>query len=263
MDILRHNRSAWDQKVAANNRWTRPVTPDVIQRARSGEFEVLLTPSKPVPRSWFPELRGLRVLCLASGGGQQGPILAAAGAVVTVLDNSPRQLQQDQLVADREDLSIELFEGDMRDLSRFSSGAFQFIFHPCSNCFVPNVVDVWQHCYRVLEPGGVLVAGFNNPARYIFDDERAENGSLEVRHRVPYSDLKDLSPAELQRFIDANEPLEFGHTLDDQIGGQLDCGFVLTGFYEDRYHDAQRDPLSKYLSTFIATRSRKNESRTT
>jgi len=30
--------------------------------------------------------------CLASGGGQQGPVLAAAGAHVTVFDNSPRQL---------------------------------------------------------------------------------------------------------------------------------------------------------------------------
>jgi hypothetical protein len=52
-------------------------------------------------------LAGIEVLCLASGGGQQGPILAAAGAKVTVFDNSANQLVQDRLVADRDGLTIE------------------------------------------------------------------------------------------------------------------------------------------------------------
>jgi len=117
MDILAHNRAAWDQKVEQQDRWTRPVPEEVIERARRGEFELLLTPTKPVPMSWFPELKGIRRLCLASGGGQQGPLLAAAGAVVTVFDNSPKQLNQDRLVAEREGLAIETVEGDMANPS--------------------------------------------------------------------------------------------------------------------------------------------------
>jgi hypothetical protein len=50
-------------------------------------------------------------------------------------------------------------------------------------------------------------------------------------------------------------PLEFGHTLTDQIGGQLDAGFVLTGFFEDHYADSGKDPLSHYTDSFIATRA--------
>jgi SAM-dependent methyltransferase len=257
MDIRGHNRKAWDQCVEQGNRWTQPVTTEAVNGARRGRFEVFLTPTKPVPRSWFPELTGSKVLCLASAGGQQAPLLAAVGAVVTVLDNSPRQLAQDQLVAERAGLELSFVEGDMANLSVFARESFDLIFHPCSNAFVPDVIPVWRECFRILRRGGLLLAGFTNPVRYIFDDERKENGNLEVRYSIPYSDLKDLSPADLKAIVDSKQPLEFGHTLEDQIGGQLRAGFVLTDFYEDRYSEANHDLLSGYLATFIATRALK------
>src|SRR5262249_22910863 len=170
MDIVAYNRRAWDRQVEKGNRWTIPVGPEAIAAARRGEWEIVLTPTKPVPRAWFPPLSGLPVLCLASGGGQQGPILAAAGANVTVFDNSPAQLERDRLVAEREKLDIKTVQGDMADLSAFADGSFGLIFHPCSNCFVPDVSHVWREAARVLRPGGVLLAGFTNPALYIFDD---------------------------------------------------------------------------------------------
>jgi SAM-dependent methyltransferase len=256
MDILFHNRAAWDRKVEQQDRWTRPVTKEVIERARRGEFELLLTPTKPVPMSWFPELKGTRTLCLASGGGQQGPLLAASGAVVTVFDNSPKQLSQDRFVVEREGLTIETVEGDMVNLSAFAAESFDLIVHPCSNCFVPDVRPVWRECARVLRRGGVLLAGFTNPVRYLFDDERVQNGSLEVRHSIPYSDLIGLSDGDRRRLVlDQMQPLEFGHTLADQIDGQLDAGLLLSGFYEDRFSEHEQDPLSRYLDTFIATRA--------
>ncbi|NQU26459.1 MAG: class I SAM-dependent methyltransferase [Candidatus Nealsonbacteria bacterium] len=256
MDIRAYNRQAWDKLVDARNRWTVPVSSDEIQRARNGDWQIVLTPKKSVPRKWFPALTDAAALCLASGGGQQGPILAAAGAKVTVLDASLRQLEQDQLAAERDGLTLETVEGDMADLSVFADAIFDLIVHPCSNCFVPDARPVWRECFRVLRPGGILLAGFTNPVRYIFDDERMENGTLEVRHSIPYSDLTDLDEVTRQRMIfDKQQPLEFAHTLENQIGGQLDAGFVIIGFYEDRYDDGKSDPLSKYLPTFIATRA--------
>ena len=89
MDIRDHNRRAWDREVETGNRWTQPVTPEEIARARAGDWQIGLTERKPVPADWLGDVRGRDVLCLASGGGQQGPILAAAGGRVTVLDRYP------------------------------------------------------------------------------------------------------------------------------------------------------------------------------
>lgn len=256
LDVRDYNRRVWNEQVARGNVWTRPVTPEQTAAARRGEWSLLLTETKPVPREWFPaDLRGLRVLCLASGGGQQGPILAAVGAHVTVFDNSPAQLAQDRMVAARDGLDLLTVEGDMRDLSAFDDGSFDLVFHPVSNLFVPDVRPVWREAFRVLSSGGSLLAGFMNPVFYIFDLDLAEQqGRLEVRNALPYSDVESLSEEQKQRRLASAEALEFSHTLSDQIGGQLDAGFLLAGLYEDSHQDYV---LSRYTQTYIATRALK------
>ena len=252
MDILAYNRAAWDREVEHGNEWTVPVGPEVIAAARQGVWEIVLTPTKPVPKTWFPALKGCDVLCLASGGGQQGPILAAAGATVTVLDNSPRQLEADRIVAEREALAIATVQGDMADLSMFPDASFDLIVHPVSNCFAPDVRPVWAEAFRVLRHGGALLAGFNNPVVYIFDQELLERGIFQVKYALPYSDLASMTEEERQRYIQSGEPLEFSHTLEDQIGGQLDAGFLLAGLYED-YSPGY--VIADYMPSFIATRA--------
>ena len=258
MDIRRYNREAWNKEVAQGNPWTIPVSEKVIQDAREGKWDIVLTPTIPVPKDWFPELKGAPVLCLASGGGQQAPVLSAAGADVTVLDNSPRQLEQDRYVAEREGLNIMTVEGDMADLGMFSDEIFDIIVHPVSNVFVPDVRPVWKESFRVLKPAGILIAGFDNPVLHIFDyGHIKETGKLEVRYAIPYSDLEQRSEAEQRRYREQGIPFEFGHSLEDQIGGQIAAGFVITGFYEDFDRESEDNPISDYLPPFIATRATK------
>jgi SAM-dependent methyltransferase len=253
MDIHAYNAAAWDREVAGgDNPWTRPVGPEVIAAARRGEWSVVLTEQKPVPRDWFPPLADADVLCLASGGGQQGPVLAAAGARVTVLDASAAQLAQDRLVAQREGLPLRLEQGDMADLSRLADASFDLVFHPVSNCFARDVTAVWREVARVLRRGGVLLAGFLNPDLFVFDLDAADRGDLVARHALPYSDLTHLPPDRLQQRIAAGETLDFSHTLTDQIGGQLAAGLVITGFYEDRHRDFAP---ARLLPTYFATRA--------
>jgi SAM-dependent methyltransferase len=253
MNIRDYNRDAWNRAVGNGNQWTIPVGSDEIERARAGEWQIILTPTKPVPRDWYPaEMKGADILCLASGGGQQGPILAATGANVTVFDNSPAQLAQDRLVAERDGLAITTIEGDMADLSVFPDETFDLIVHPCSNVFVPDILPVWREAFRVLRPGGALLAGFTNPVVYIFDQFLAEEGIFQVKHSLPYSDLRSITDEERNRYVEKGEPLEFGHTLEHQIGGQLAAGFHLVAMFEDYW--ANR-PLAEYMPTFIATRS--------
>ncbi len=253
MDIRGYNQEAWDRQVESGNEWTVPVGAEVIEAARRGEWEVLLTETKPVPRAWFPEMRGAEILCLASGGGQQAPVLAAAGASVIVLDNSPRQLDQDRLVAGRESLDLGTVAGDMRDLSIFADDSFDLVFHPVSNLFVPEVLPVWREAFRVLRSGGVLLAGFLNPAVYVFDLDLADTtGELRVRYELPFAAATSLSEKELKRWVERGDPLEFSHTLEDQIGGQTDAGFLIAGLYEDRHRD---DPIAAHMPTYVATRA--------
>jgi SAM-dependent methyltransferase len=256
-DILLYNRRTWDRQVERCNPWTVPVSREAVARARNGDWSIVLTPTKPVPSAWFPPLVGMDVLCLASGGGQQGPILAAAGAIVTVFDNSPAQLAQDRLVAERDELVIETVQGDMADLTVFPDCRFDLIVHPVSNVFVPDVKPAWREAFRVLKPGGVLLSGFMNPVHYLFDFFALERGEFRVAHRIPYSDHESLTDEERARLAEQHAPLEFGHTLADQIGGQIAAGFALTGFYEDIDPDTI---LGKHIPSYIATKAKKPSS---
>ena len=256
IDVRAYNREAWNHQVESGNEWTVPVSPEAIAEAREGRWQVVLTALRPVPREWFPAMPGADVLCLACGGGQQGPIFAAASANVTVFDNSPRQLAQDRLVAERDGLAIRTVEGDMADLSVFADGCFDLVFHPVSNVFAEDVLPVWREAYRVLRPGGILLAGFMNPAICIFDFALAdEKGILEVAYTLPYSALADLTDDQLARCFAEHWPLEFSHSLEEQIGGQLAAGFLLAGLFEDRYPPERNDAISRIMPVFIATRA--------
>jgi SAM-dependent methyltransferase len=247
--ILDINRAAWERY--ADGRWSTPVSPEKIAAARRGEWGEYLIESKPVPRDWFPELRGADVLALAAGGGQQGPLLAAAGAKVTVLDSSREQLEHDRFVAARDNLALETVQGDMTDLSRFADERFDLVFHPVANHFVPDVRLVWREVFRVLKPGGVLLAGFLNPMEYIFDWAKEDEGMLEVTRPLPFSSLEVYGEAWLRAH---GEAAEYSHSLETQIGGQLEAGFLLTHLLES-HREPGTSPKAGLFPSYIATRA--------
>jgi ubiquinone/menaquinone biosynthesis C-methylase UbiE len=193
------------------------------------------------------------VLALASGGGQQGPILAACGAHVTVFDNSPAQLAQDRMVAERDGLALETVQGDMSNLSCFKPESFDLIFHPCANLFVPDVRRVYREAFRVLRRGGALLTGFCDPILFAIDPELEKQGVGQLKYAIPYSDVTSLTDEERRRYTDSEEPLVFGHTLEDQIGGQIAAGFVITGYYGDKH--VETNVVSRYMPCFGATRA--------
>jgi SAM-dependent methyltransferase len=254
-EVRRINQEGWDRRVEEGDVWTLPVSPEEVARARQGDWAVVLTPNKPVPREWFGDIAGRNILCLASGGGQQGPILSAAGARVTVFDASPRQLAQDEMVARRDGLSLVTRQGFMHDLSAFEDACFDLIFHPVSNSYAPEIEPVWRECYRVLRPGGALLAAFMNPVVYAFDAEAETRGELIVRHPLPFADVVDRPPDELQQVIARDHTVEFSHSLEAQIGSQLKAGFHVTHFYEDVDRGPPASGRSLYFPTCMATRA--------
>ncbi|MEI2449454.1 SAM-dependent methyltransferase, partial [Priestia megaterium] len=105
--------------------------------------------------------------------------------------------------------------------------------------------------HRVLKKGGSLVSGFVNPVVFLFDMDLEQEGVLKVKYSIPFSDEKDLSKKKVKELIDNHEALEFGHTLEDQIKGQIDAGFMVAGFYEDKGGLV----LDEYINTYSVTRS--------
>lgn len=258
MDILEHNRQAWNKESAAGGEWSVPVSKEVIRAAQTGHWYVILTPLKPVPPSWFGNLKDKDVLCLASGGGQQAPILAAAGAHVTSFDLSDVQLEKDQFVAERDALNLRCIQGDMSDLSAFEDASFDLIFHPVSNVFVPELTKVWAECFRVLRPNGALLAGYMNPSFFLFDhDESERDGVIQVKYKLPFREPESLDGEGLKKLQESDRALEFSHSLESQIGGQLKAGFLLADLYEDYWTD--EIPLNAYSPSYIATRALKME----
>ena len=253
--VVAHNLEAWNREARAGEIWSQPVDTATIARARTGNFAVILTPTEPVPRDWFGTLEDAALLGLASGGGQQMPVLAAAGARVTSFDLSDEQLALDARVAKRDGLALRCVQGDMTRALPFPDASFDLIFHPVSNLFIPDPVPVWRECARVLRPGGALLAGVMNPDWFVFDHDEAErSGEVRARYRLPYREPEDLRGRDLEDWEREGRQICFSHSMNAQLGGQLAAGLRIEGFYEDAW-DAEATPVADWVPSAFATRA--------
>lgn len=224
--------------------WGRPIDRETYLRALRGDWGVYLTPTKTVPHEWFGRLKGMKLLGLASGGGQQLPIFSALGAHCTLLDYSEEQCRTERMVAEREGYELEIIRADMTKPLPFGDGEFDLIFHPVANCHVEKVEPIFRECYRVLKPGGVLLGGFGLGLQFAFDE-----GTGKLERRLPFNPLLDEKLYE--ESINSNSGIQFSHTIEEQLGGQLKAGFILTGIYEDTngYGALQEFNVPDYIAT--------------
>jgi SAM-dependent methyltransferase len=255
------NRRAWDRAVdRGDNPYTRVVSAEQVAAARRGDWSICVSEQRAVPRDWLEPIAGARVLCLASGGGQQAPILAAAGAVVTLVDLSTRQLEQDRFVAERDGLTITTVQADMADLDVLADRSFDLLINPVSTLFVPDLAPIWAECHRVLVPGGSLISGFLNPDEFVFDDEALDNdGAFVVKHPLPYREIDSLSPELREKRERESQMFHFSHSMETQIGGVIAAGFTVTGFYEDRRTEEDGNPIRHFMPSVFVMRARKVE----
>lgn len=240
------NAEAIGRWIEAGWEWGIPVDHETFLRARSGSWEVVLTPTKAVPRDWFGELEGKRMLGLASGGGQQCPIFAAAGAQVTVLDYTPAQLESERLVAEREGCPITCVHADMTKPLPFPDGSFDLVFNPVSLCYVRDVEPIWREVARVLVPGGALLTGFDTVINYIVDEDEER-----IRWKLPFDPIANPEHAEFLAADDAG--MQFSHTLDEMLGGLLRAGFSIDDLYEDTNGEGRLHELR--IPTYLAVRA--------
>ncbi len=231
MDIGDANRKAWNNEVRRRNFWTLIASEEQIAQARAGKPNFWISPFKYVPLDWISDLRGQEVLIACGGGGQQTPILSAYGCKVTTIDVSDFQIEQDRLALERYGLSAKLVCSDVLKMP-FEDHSFRAVILPQAMNFIEDIDKLYTEVRRVLMPKGRFIFGTANPILYIFD-QRIQEHRLKIRYTIPFSHTSSFSKKDLERRIQSEDTLEFSHTLDGVIGGLLDKGFFIDGFYTD------------------------------
>ena len=150
------------------------------------------------------------------------------------------------MVAGREGYSVRIIKADMTKRLPFSDAEFDVIFHPVSNCYVEEVQPIFKECYRVLKSGGIFLAGLDNGINYIFDDDEKI-----LVNTLPFNPLKDEN--QMNQLNESDCGVQFSHTLEEQIGGQLEAGFILTDLYEDT--NGTGNLHEHNIPTFFSTRA--------
>lgn len=243
------NAKTIDRWIEEGWEWGKSITHEEYVKATQGDWEVLLTPTVKVPKEWFGnngDIRGKRILGLASGGGQQMPIFAAAGAICTVLDYSNLQIESERMVSKREGYDIEIVQADMTKPLPFEDESFDIIFHPVSNCYIEDVYSVFKECARVLKKGGIMLGGFDTEINFIVDDDEEK-----IINTMPFNPL--VNEKQRKQLEDNDCGVQFSHTVVDQIGGQLKAGLTLVDLYDDTNGEGRLHELN--IKTFLATKT--------
>ena len=246
-----HNRRAWDRLANLKDRLARP--------ARDQDFSDPLAAVDAM--GWLDgDIRGKRVLCLAAGGGRQGPIYAAAGGIVTVFDLSPAMLELDRAVSEVRELPLRTVEGSMDDLSAFENLSFDIVIHPVSTSYVADVRPVYLEVARVLTQGGIYISQHKQPTS-LQSDVFLNGENYQVRHTA--YEKGPLPPAPKPSLIREQGTLEFVHRWEELIGAMCMAGFAIEALSEPLH--AQKDAAkgtfahrSRYIPPYVRIKARRS-----
>lgn len=246
-----HNRAAWDRLAKIQDRLAKP--------ARDEDFA---NPLQSVDGcGWLGgDIKGKRVLCLAAGGGRQGPIYASAGATVTVVDISPAMLELDREVARERNIPLRTVEASMDNLSVLGDQSFDIVIHPVSTCYVPNVLPVFTEVARVLAAGGLYISQHKQPTSLQTGLE-TEGGGYRIVH--PYYMNEPLPPSAKPNLIREEGTLEYIHRLEDLLGAMCRSGLFIEDITEPLHAKLNAESnsfahRSQFVAPYIRVKARKH-----
>ena len=235
MNYTEKNSKIIDSWVNDDWEWSREISHADFLKAKNHEKGIFLTPLKDVPESWIDDIKGKKVLGLASAGGQQMPVLVARGAICTVMDYSSAMLEKEKIVSERENYKIDIVKADMSKKFPFADNTFDFIVNPVSNIYIENLDNFWSECYRVLKPGGKLMAGLDNGWNFVLD-EFEENTCWSL----PFNTLTHPDKDKICK----EDGFQFSHDISEQIGGQIKAGFTILDIFSDSNNSGKMSKLN-------------------
>lgn len=251
MSYLRQNASAWNRLAEDGSQFARVAT-DEECRNPLGTLD---------GRGWLPaSVAGLDVLCLASGGGWQSILYAAAGARVTVVDLSPSMLRRDRREAERRGLPVTTLEASMDDLQELREESFDLVHQPVSTCYVEDVAAVYSEIARVLRDSGLYISQHKQPTSLQITERDAQNRyiiGLEYYRQGPLPKPADTSYRE-------TGTVEFLHSWDALVGGLCRAGFVIEDLREPRRADPNAAPghyghRGRFVPPYLRMKARRRQ----
>lgn len=247
------NRQAWNQMVASGHVLTRPASAEELRQ-----------PLKTVDAvGWLGgNIRGWNVLCLAAGGGRHGPLYAAAGARVTVVDLSPAMLEVDRKVAAQHKLSLRTVETSMDDLQTFRASEFDLVIHPVSTCYLPSLKRLFPEIARVTRAGGLYISQHKQPSN-LQTSLQTFTGQYVVEHA--YYDRAPVPPASGPSRLREPNTREFVHSWTAILAGICRSGFSINDVTEPNHGKPDSLPGSfahrcHYIAPYIRIKAVRNRS---
>ena len=249
-----HNERAWDNLVRDGSSFANPARPeDFVQPER------IINPFGWLPGSFVDQ----RVLCLAAGGGRHGPIFAAQGARVTVVDISEEMLKLDRAVAEREGVSLTTCQASMTNLGTLGDAIFDIVLQPVSSCYVEDLGAIHREVARVIRPNGIYVVQHKQPVSLQAATVPLAEGGYALCE--PYYREGDLPPVLGSEHREVGTR-EFLHTLEALLGGLCSAGFVINDVKEPRHDVPNASPgsfqaRSAYVPPYIAVKATRTADR--
>jgi len=221
------NRTVWDSMANHRNPLAKPASDEQL--------------ADPLPHidgpGWLGKsIAGKPVLCLAAGGGRQGPLYAAAGADVTVVDLSPAMLELDRHIAQQKGLQLTTLEASMDNLQALQPHQFEIVIQPVSSCYVPDIATVYREVARVLRPGGIYISQHKQPVNLqssLIPDRQGYRIETSYFQTQPLKVFRDKSP------LRETGAIEYLHRWEQLIGGMCRAGFSIEDLLEPYLGDPQ------------------------
>lgn len=250
MDYRNTNQQAWDRLADTGSLFARVATDEECRKplqALDG-------------RGWLPEsVAGLNVLCLASGGGWQSILYAAAGANVTVVDLSESMLRLDAREAKRRRFQVQTVHASMDDLSMLADESFDIVHQPVSTCYVPDLKPVYAGIARVVRSHGLYISQHKQPVSLQISHRNDRHQfviGVEYYHEGPLPQQQDTSYRE-------SGATEYLHRMDQIVGDLCLAGFVIEDLREPKRADYKADVShfgyrGRFVPPYVRMKARRN-----
>lgn len=167
-------------------------------------------------------IKGKNILEIGCGGAQCGIAMAKQGAKVIGIDISKEQLNFARDLAEKNNVKINFYQGDIENLKQIKSNSQDLVFTAWALHYVENLDKCFKEVYRALKKGGTFILSLPNPISRIIDDK-----TLELKESYFKIGKKVLT------FSDPNKKfVMYNYTISQVINTLIKTGFTIEKMIE-------------------------------